>query len=126
MTDAPTPLLDRAVEHARSGRLTMQSVMWVLAGTTLFVPSGDDPGENLQGFRPVYYPRDDVQMLAVFTSPQWAEPVAQLAPWMLTFTGEELLRRMPAENGLVVNPGAPHGFDIAPDGLAAFRQELAQ
>lgn len=102
----------------------MQSVLWTFAASTVYVPSGDDPGERFEGFRPVYYPKDDVQMLAVFTSPDGAGSLSDLAPWLVTFTGEELLRRMPATDGLVVNPGLPDGFDIAPAGLETLRAEL--
>jgi hypothetical protein len=102
----------------------MQSVLWAFAAATVFVPSGEEPGEDFRGFRPVYYPKGDVQMLAVFTTPDRSESVTDIAPWMVTFSGEELLRRMPASDGMVVNPGSELGFDIAPDGLAAFRQEL--
>lgn len=103
----------------------MQTVLWVLAGSTLYVPSGADPGNDFEGFRPVFYPQGAHQMLAAFTNPQWAEPISSLAPWMVTTTGEDLITRMPPENGLVINPGAPNGFDVAPEGVEAFRRELS-
>jgi SseB protein N-terminal domain len=117
-------LVERAVAHARDGRLTMQSVLWTLAASTVYVPSGADPGDRLENLRPVYYPKDEQQMLAVFTTTDGAGTLGDLAPWLVTFTGEELLRRMSPTDGLVVNPGLPDGFDIPPSGLQTLRTEL--
>lgn len=102
----------------------MQSELWTLAAATVYVPSGADPGEGLENLRPVYYPKDELQMLAVFTTTEGADSLSDVAPWLVTFTGEELLRRMPAADGLVVNPGLPDGFDVPPSGLQALRVEL--
>jgi len=124
MTGTPS-LVERAVAQARAGRLTMQSVLWTFAASTVYVPSGADPGDDLAAFRPVYFPNGETQMLAVFTTPDGAGSLRDLAPWLVTFTGEDLIRRMPVENGLVVNPGLPDGFDIAPNGLDTLRAELA-
>jgi hypothetical protein len=102
----------------------MQSVLWALAASTLFVPSGADPGPDRGGMTPLYFTKESTQMLAVFTSADAAASVSATASYLVTFTGLELLGTMPATDGLVVNPGTPVGFDIAPEGLAAFRQEL--
>ena len=117
-------VLDRAVARARDGRLTMQSVLWALAASTLYVPSGADPGPDRGGMTPLYFTKESTQMLATFTSPAAAASVSATAPFLVTFTGLELIGTMPPTDGLVVNPGTPLGFDIAPEGLAAFRQEL--
>lgn len=124
MTDSIS-LVDRAVAQARAGTLTMQTVLWTFAASTVYVPSGADPGERFENFRPVYYPKDGAQMLAVFTTADAAGSLSDLAPWLATFTGADLLLRMPAENGLVVNPGLADGFDVAPAGLDTLRAELA-
>jgi hypothetical protein len=63
-------------------------------------------------------------MLAVFTSPEAAESISEIAPYLVTFTGEQLLSTMPASDGLVMNPGTSLGFDVAPDGLQRLRDEL--
>lgn len=126
MTHADVPIVDRAVRKARDGKLTMQSVLWTFAAATVYVPSGEDPGADRGGMRPVYYPNGATRMLAVFTSPDAASAITDIAPYLVAFSGEELLRTVPTNEGLVVNPGTTLGFDIAPDGLAALRQELAE
>ncbi|WP_417563880.1 SseB family protein [Microbacterium sp.] len=118
------PLVERAVRQAGSGALTMQSVLWVFAASTVFVPSGADPGPDRAGLRPVYYEKGADRMLAVYTSTAAAEAVSDIAPFLVSFTGEELLSTMPATDGLVVNPGTAVGFDVAPAGLDQLRAEL--
>ncbi|MFE1665214.1 SseB family protein [Microbacterium sp. P02] len=125
MTTTDVPLLDRAIAKARDRALTMQSVLWTLAASTIYVPSGADPGPDRAGMRPVYYQNGETRMLAAFTSPDAASTLGELAPFVVAFSGEDLLRTIPVSEGLVVNPGAALGFDIAPEGLAAFRQEIA-
>ncbi|QAY59761.1 SseB family protein [Microbacterium protaetiae] len=118
------PLVERALRRATTGALTMQSVMWVFAASTVYVPSGADPGADRSGMRPVYYQKGADRMLAVFTSPAAAEAVNEIAPYLVTFSGEQLLSTMPATDGLVVNPGTPVGFDVEPEGLTQLRDEL--
>ena len=64
-------------------------------------------------------------MLAVFTSPEGASGLSDFAPFLVSFTGAELLQRLPASTAIVVNLRSNLGFEIPPEGLAAFRQELA-
>lgn len=120
-----TPIVDRAITRAREGRLTMQSVLWTFAAGTVYVPSGADPGPDRGGMRPVYYEVEATRMLAVFTSLDAAEVISDLAPFIVAFSGEDLLTTMPSTEGIVVNPGSGSGFDVPPEGLAAFRQELS-
>ncbi len=117
-------VVDLAILQAREQRLTMQTVLWTFAASTVYVPSGGDPGKDFRGFQPVYYPGASERVLAVFTDPDLASELDALAPWMVTFTGADLIRRMPAGEGLVVNAGSSVGFELPAAGLAAFRQEL--
>lgn len=120
-----TPLIDRAAARARDGRLTVQTVLWTLAASTVYVASGEDPGEDRGGMRPVYFETAGGRMLAVYSSPEAASGVTEVAPFLVAFGGEELLHTMPASDGMVVNPGGPLAFDVPAAGLEAFRQELS-
>lgn len=71
------------------------------------------------------FPKDDHSMMAVFTSPQEAERVAHLAPFVVAMSGGQPLQQSPATQGLVVDPGSNLGFDIEPARIAKFRTELA-
>ncbi|KHK97185.1 hypothetical protein LK09_13070 [Microbacterium mangrovi] len=53
MNPPTQPVVDRAVARVRDGALTMQSVLWTLAASTLFVPSGADPGPDRGGMTPL-------------------------------------------------------------------------
>lgn len=123
MTDQP--IVDRAIAGAKNGTLTMQTVLWTFAAATVCVPSGADPGPDRGGMRPVYYAKGETQMMAVFTSPVLPNSLQQLAPYLVTFAGEDVIARLPAGQGLVVNPGYPTGFEIEPAGLDRLRQELS-
>lgn len=118
------PLIDRAVVRARDGHLSMQAVMWTMAASTVYVPSGSDPGPDRGDMRPVYFDREGARTLAVYSSAENAAAVGDIAPFLVTFSGEELLHTMPETDGLVINPGLPSGFDVPRSGLMAFRQEL--
>ena len=120
------PLLGRGGREARSGKLWMARVLWTVAASTICGPGGGDRGVEKQGLRPVFYPKGDLKMLVVFSSPEAAKVTSDLAPFLLTTSGYELLHAMPLQSGLVVNPGTDIGFDTPPEGLAAFRAELAR
>jgi hypothetical protein len=115
-----TPIVDRAITRAREGRLTMQSVLWTFAAGTVYVPSGADPGPDRGGMRPVYYEVEATRMLAVFTSPDAAEVISDLAPFIVAFSGEDLLTTMPSTEGIVVNPGSGWGSTFRPRGWQRF------
>ena len=117
-------VVELATSKARRGELPMQTLLWAFAAATVYVLSGADPGEDFRGFQPVYYPGATEQGLAVFTRPELADSVQEMAPFLVTFIGADLIRRMPPGTGLVVNAGASLGFETPAAGLAAFRQEL--
>lgn len=123
MSDAP--VVEIAITRARQRQLTMQTVLWTMAASTLFVPSAEEPGESFADFRPVYFPKGGIEMLAVYSTPEAAGAVSQLAPWVVTLTGSQIVRMMPRDKGLVLNPGSTEGFDIEPEGLKVLREEIS-
>ena len=90
MTDAPPSVVDLAIARARDGRLSMQSVLWLFAASTVYVPNGANPGPDRASLRPVYYSKDGTQMLAVFTSPAGATTIGDLAHYLVSFGGADL------------------------------------
>lgn len=99
-------------------------VVDALLRTDVAVPSGCPVGPGLEGFVPVLYDRDGASMLAVFTSLVRASRVSEVAKFAVTMTGRDLLLRMPAEHGLVVNPGHDVGFELFPDAVQAIAQRM--
>jgi hypothetical protein len=122
-----TPLNDfeAALVEARSGRLPVQKLLYQLADADVAVPSAGEVHEDGSGFQPLLFPKEGVPMLACFTDKSRIGEFAEVAPYCLVMKGRDLLRRMPPDHGLVVNPGGTVGFDMPPEGIARFVQELA-
>ncbi|MFF1530864.1 SseB family protein [Cellulomonas sp. NPDC058312] len=94
-------------------------IVAALLQAELVVPSGGAVEPDFSGFVPVLYDRDGVPMLAVFTSLERASSTAKIAPYAVTMTGRDVIRRMPAAHGLVVNPGHAEGFEMLPPAVQA-------
>jgi hypothetical protein len=117
--------LEIALVEARGGRLPVQKLLHLMAAADLAVPSAGAVGADGSGFRPLLFPKERVQMLAVFTDKSRVGEYAEMTPYVLQMKGRDLLRRMPPDHGIVVNPGSAVGFDISPEGIAKLVQELA-
>lgn len=119
----PTNALESELDRVQSGRSSMHEFLRLFSQSDLTVPSGCEVMPDGSGFQPLLFNKDGVQMVACFTAMERICDFADLAPYSLTIRGGEFLRRIPAEYGLVVNPGQPAGFDVTPDGL---RQIIAE
>ena len=95
-----------------------------LLSSDVVVPSGAPVGDRFEGFQPVLF-EHGTPMLAVFTSLERARVTADLAPYVVTLTGRQLLAMMPAGNGIVVNPGHADGVELSAATVERVRAELA-
>ncbi|HEY8718603.1 SseB family protein [Pengzhenrongella sp.] len=118
--------LDEAIGRAMRGESDGSDVIGLMVAATLVLPSGAEVGERFEGFEPVLFDRDGTTVLGVFTSLELAASVAEIAPYAVTLTGRELLRMMPADHGLAVNPGHLAGFELPPSGVAGLRASLGR
>ncbi|WP_199423044.1 SseB family protein [Actinotalea solisilvae] len=100
------------------------AVLAALPAADLVVPSGAPVGEEFEGFVPVLFDREGVTMLAVFTHVSRIGELADLAPYALTLSGADLLARVPAGSGVVLNPGQSVGMELLPDAVAQARRTL--
>lgn len=124
MTDNPRNALEIALVRGRENLLNMQTILWVFAASTIYVPSGTEPGENMTNFQPVLFERDGTQMVACYSELDRGSRIRDLAPYMVTMTGLKLLTGVPSDQGIVLNAGSTIGFDIAPKGISAIRTEI--
>ena len=125
MTDTNSAVaLDEAIGRAMRGESDGDDVIGLMVTATLVVPSGAEVGERFEGFQPLLFDRDGTTMLGVFTSLELAGGVADVAPYALTLTGRDVLRMMPADHGLAVNPGHRAGFELPPSGVVSLRESL--
>jgi hypothetical protein len=88
--------------------------------TVLIVPVGPRAG----GFDPVYFDRDGVPMLSAFTSFELTGHVTKLAKFALSMSGRDLVLRMPAGQGVVLNPGHDVGLELLPPAVASIAQRV--
>lgn len=126
MDDNPRNVLEIALTRGREKFLSMQTILWVFASSTIYVPSGSDPGEDLARFQPILFERDGTQMIACYSELDRGEGITHIAPYMVTMTGLKLLTGVPSDQGIVLNPGSTIGFDIAPQGISALRGEIGR
>lgn len=124
MTDDPRNVLEIALVRGRENLLNMQTIFWVFASSTIYVPSGTEPGEGMANFQPVLFERDGTQMVACYSELDRGNGVRDLAPYMVAMTGLKLLTGVPSDQGIVLNAGSTIGFDIAPKGISAIRAEI--
>lgn len=120
---APTEL-ERMIVLAQEGRASTIEVLASFAETQVVVPSGTAVTSNLNQLQPLLFDNDGTMMLASFTHLDQIADFDELAPFALTVLGRSLLVSMPPGTGLVVNPSRSIGFEMPPEGIAAFVAEI--
>lgn len=109
--------IEQAIADARAGRIGVAEMLPLLLDGDLVVPSGGEVRDDGQGFQPVLFDREGVPMIAAFTTLDRVGETAKLAPFALSIKGRAFLALVPADHGVVINPGWPEGFEIDPAGL---------
>lgn len=120
--------LEIALLKAKSGFLPASELMRSFVDARVVVPSAAEVAMDGAGFQPLQFSKENVQMLACFTTPERIGEFSSMAPFYLEITGRQLLQRLPSDYGVVINPGWPVGFDISPQGipkiLADFKESV--
>jgi hypothetical protein len=111
--------------QAQRGEIGVSDVLASLASAELALPSAGDVQEDWAGFQPLLFSKNGVPMLACFSAKERLADYADMAPFCLLLKGRELLRRIPAGHGLVVNPGQGVGFDVPPEGIVRIVADFA-
>lgn len=126
MSDVLSPLneFESRGAQAQRGELAIKEVLASLASAELASPSATAVQEDWSGFQPLLFSKSGVSMLACFSAKERLADYVDMAPYCLVIKGAELLRRIPAGHGLVVNPGQPVGFDVSPEGIAQMVTEF--
>jgi len=117
--------LEIALDRARRGLIAVSQFLAVFARSDLAVPSGAAVMPDGGGFQPVLFDKNKIKMVACFTSRDRIGEYAAIAPYCLMICGWEFLRRVPDHYGVVINPGLPLGFEIAPEGLPKIVKDFA-
>lgn len=126
MTERAQTVAELAIVRSRAGAITPQAALWAVAASVLVVPNSNPEADgSLATFSPVLVGREGVQFLVAFTLPERAGRFRESAASFFEMTGADLVLRLPAETGLVLNPDSAIGFELPPAGLAALKTELS-
>lgn len=110
---------ERAIAAGQAGELDGGAVLWTLAAAELWFAADDEPSDGALPASPMSVSREGAApALALFTSADLLEP------WLeqrvrVRVPGFEILRRMPAGTGAVVNPGHSVGLELPTEGVAS-------
>lgn len=110
---------ERAIAAGQAGELDGNAVLWTLAASELWFAADDEPVNGAFPESPMSVSREGGEpALAVFTGSEL------LDPWLehrvrVRVPGFELLRRIPAGTGVVVNPGHGIGLELPAAGVAS-------
>lgn len=103
----------------------MRDFIAMLLKSELVIPSAKEMQTDGAGLEPLFFDKDGVGMLAAFTSKSRMAQFTNVAPYYLVMNAFDLLKMMPKEYGVVINPGRGIGFDISPSGIAEIIKDFA-
>ncbi|RWZ52716.1 SseB family protein [Labedella phragmitis] len=115
-------ILTPAEEGIRRGMMGLAPVSDVLA--TLWrsngiILSGTVTTGSMAELQPLYVPKGEIRMLAMFTHGERVPPEAgEAAPYALSIPVSALFPTLGPLIGVVVNPGSRLGLEISPEGVA--------
>ncbi|KQS15641.1 SseB family protein [Frigoribacterium sp. Leaf186] len=117
--------LEQAISKGQAGEGDMNSVLAEFVNAQVVVATATDAQESLNDLQPVLFDREGVPMLAAFTHVDMiGEQVKGVAQYSATLPAAELVQAIPAETGLVVNPGNHEGFEMLPEGVSQLADDV--
>ena len=112
------------IAQARAGKKTKEELIGSFLAAEVVLPSGA-PAEGSDEIVPLLFEVEGATMLAVFTDPRRIGEFADIAPYLITMSGRDIMVRLPPDGGIVINPTtAEVGFEISPEAVAATLQNL--
>ena len=115
--------LEQYLIEAKNSNLSLPDFIRNFMNSVLFIPSAVEVQEN-KSIMPLFFDKNGESMMAVFTSKEKLELYKRNVKHYITLTGGELLKQIPVDNGLVINPGYPIGFDISADGIKNIKKDF--
>jgi hypothetical protein len=116
--------LERLLVETRAGRLPMPDFLRQFVVSRIVVPSASEVTAGWQGFHPLVFRKQGVEMLACFTTAGRIGASAEKFPYYLEIRAAEFLKSLQPTVGVVVNPGNSVSFDISPEGIARIVKEF--
>jgi hypothetical protein len=119
--------LEQAISKGQAGEGDMNAVLAEFVNAQVVVASAVDAQDSLNDLQPVLFDREGTPMLAAFTHADMiGEQVKGVAEFQATIPAAELVQAIPAQTGLVVNPGNSEGFEMLPEGVAQLANDVRE
>lgn len=119
---AGEPVYGPAEEAIRRGMMGLSPVADVLSGlwtSNAIILSGTVTSGSMAELQPLYIPKGEVRLLAMFTDGRRIPSEAsEAAPYALSIPVSALFPTLGPLIGVVVNPGSRLGLEITPEGVA--------
>lgn len=120
----PIDEFEEKLTSASNGEVPFDKFLPDFLAARVSMPSGDHPGDDGMNFIPLLFDRNGLQMIACYSHPERLKHFADIAPYGLEMTGRAVLERLPAEYGLVLNPGYNVGMELFPNTIASIVKEM--
>ena len=112
----PCNPLETSLLMANNGHLSVAEFLRVLLTSEVTVPSATEVSSEDGSMQPLFFKKGQGFMLAVFTHLERAKKFPE-AKSFANMKGTALLRALPSEYGIVINPGFSVGLDISAEGI---------
>ncbi len=117
----PATVLEAAMHGLGEDVVEAETVLWVLAASTLLIPEVGDGEESVA----LVIEESDGEYVACFTHQDQVPDMGEFDPDFVEVPGLDALLSIPAETGLAVNPGAETSIAVDAENISEFRQHLA-
>ena len=111
--------LEDCLLKAQKGEVELRIFLERLKDSALFVPSGTEVNDDLSGFTPLLFEKDNGSFVSIFTSQSRLTPFVEKAKYHIRMYGKEFFLRLPPSYGVVVNPGWSVGCEIDSNTIAS-------
>ena len=122
----PATVLERAISRAQRGEVAASTVLWTLAASEVIFINEGEFDEGALPTNPLLLEHGQRMLVAVFSHGDLARGHLSEGRVPVGIPGIELLRRLPATAGVVVNPGSRLGFEVPAGGARAFTADLME
>jgi SseB protein N-terminal domain len=116
-------LLEQSLIEAQSNLIPLNEFLRKFLQEQIFVLSFSSVESDGSGIKPLMFDREEVMMVAAFTSLSRASQFTEPNMYCLEIKGDDFLERIPEGYGLVLNPGSTVGLEIPPLGVKNIRRD---
>ena len=122
---APQTPIETLLKTAMDGQLPIGLFMKAFVASEVVLLTGSLVTPDGSGFDPLLFDKQGVLHVSVFTDMSRVGFHSQQAPHTIRMLMLEVLKRVPGGYGVVINPGTPLGFEIAPSGVGEILKDFS-